>query len=228
MKRLLFKQSQVILSIVILIGAAPLSAQNIFLGKDAPKTSLSIFTYNIGYATCMDGVDHGESAWKSGDNEYPTGLTNTLKYMRYSSKNAFGYGIKAYDYLHKKKHHPADDKIMKEKINLLYVAPQLGYLKRHTAFKRVYGVVEGGAGYVHYSSSMESLDAKCSSVGFNIGLACEYMFAKEWGIRLGVDCLYSPINPDYNAQAAINSTFAPRGKFGMALMNVELGVSTHF
>ena len=105
------------------------------------------------------------------------------------------------------------------------------YLKRKVAFKHCYTTFGGGIGYVYYDSkeklpSGKNCKAKSSSFGIHANMGYEYQFAKYWGARIEVGCLYSPINLHYN-DVPEGFSFKPRNKFDLCMMNIQIGISSY-
>ncbi len=108
-----------------------------------------------------------------------------------------------------------DNDYLKERINISYIAPQFMYLKRKTAFKQCFTTIGGGIGYVYYDSkeklpSGKNCKAKSSSLGVHANIGYEYQFAKYWGARVEVGCLYSPIKQEYSLDISV-WIYSPRG-----------------
>ena len=205
-------------------GVFALRAQKIYLTDAEPTARSVVLTYSWGIAGYASS--HGISAWdvdgKGG------GVANTLRLMTYSSSNSVGYGLLLYDDMHSQRFR---DEGVKEKVNLLYVAPQASYLKRTTLFPSCFGTMGGGAGYVHYQSKSTfsghpDVKTSASSVGLNAFLNLEYTFARHWGVCLEVNALYSPLTP-----SEVQADFIPwkqRDKFGLFVLTTQLGISCHF
>lgn len=208
----------------------PISAQQNVIDSTT-NVRIKILTYNVGFTGTFNRSINGESAWRTGDSKDATGFINTFQYMYFSPKKTIGYGIQLYGYTRNKKHF-IDDNYLKERINIIYIAPQFAYLKRETAFKHCFGIVGGGIGYLNYSSKEKLITGKnckaqSSNVGIHANLGYEYLFAKDWGARLEVGCLFSPINLHYN-NIPEDFPFKARNKFGLCLMNIQIGISSHF
>lgn len=209
--------------------SCPIHAQKIFVDS-VPNIKTKVLTYNIGFTGTFNRSANGESAWETRDSKDATGFINTLQYMCFSSKRAIGYGIQLYGYARSKKHY-IDNDYLKEQINIIYIAPQLAYLKRETTFKHCFATIGGGIGYLNYSSKEKLITGKnCKAQSSNFGIHAnfgyEYLFAKNWGARLEVGCLFSPINLHYNNVSEV-SPFKPRNKFGLCMMNIQIGISSH-
>lgn len=207
----------------------PVHAQKIFIDS-VPNIKTKMLTYNIGFTGNFNRSPNGESAWKTGDNKDAIGFINTLQYMLFSSKSTLGYGVQLYSYARNKNHY-IENYNSKEKISIIYIAPQLAYLKRETAFKHCFSIIGGGIGYLNYSSKRKIITEKdckahSSSIGLHTNIGYEYLFVKGWGIRLQIDCLFSPINLHYSSIPK-ELSFNPRNKFGLCLMNIQIGISSH-
>lgn len=206
----------------------PMCAQ--VLADSIPNEKIRVFTYNIGFTGTFNRSTNGESAWQTGDSKDAVGFVNALQYMYFPSKKNIGYGIHLYNYTRNKKH-SIDNDYLKERINISYIAPQIMYLKRKVAFKHCYTTFGGGIGYVYYDSkeklpSGKNCKAKSSSFGIHANMGYEYQFAKYWGARIEVGCLYSPINLHYN-DVPEGFSFKPRNKFDLCMMNIQIGISSY-
>lgn len=222
-KRQVVKRTVLTWFVLVFIGSFPLKAQKIYTTdkEQGTKTWVSTYGWGItGYAS-----SHGISAWnvdgKGG------GVANLLKMMHYSSAGDVGFGLLLYGNKHSQRFKPEG---MKERVNLIYVAPQASFLRRATMFSSCFGTMGGGVGYVYYQSKNalpDSPDIKLSSsgVGFNGFVSLEYTFAPHWGICLEVDALYSPVNLGKDGTEVM--PFKPRDKFGLFLLTTLVGVSCH-
>lgn len=208
-------------------GFPVLKAQDIYVDT-VTNIKTTIFTYSFGISGCAS--DNGASAWKNGSN--PVGIVNTLQFMRYSSSNNLGYGAQLLGYTESKTYNKkTPDEKMKERVRIIYIAPQVAYLKRTVAFDNCFGVMGGGVGYLSYQSKSnlpgnESNKATCSSVGLNAFIGLEYTFAKHWGIRFEVNALYTPLNLKYEKEPEL-AILEPRSKFSLFMLNTQIGISCH-
>lgn len=224
MNRQVVVRMVVVLFALLGLSLFPLKAQKIY-ATDA-ETGEKTFVLNYAWGIAGYASSHGISAWnvdgKGG------GVANQLKAMCYSSSSEVGYGGLFYGNAHSQRFRAEG---VKERVRLIYVAPQVSWLKRTTMFPSCFGTMGGGAGYLHYQSKTalsgnpDDIRISSSGVGVNGFIAIEYTFARHWGISLEVDALYSPVKLGKGGREPV--PFKPRGKFGLFLLTTQIGLSCH-
>lgn len=224
MNRQVVVRMVVVLFVLMGFGSFPLKAQKIYATDTETGEKTFVLTYGwgiTGYAS-----SHGISAWDVDGKD--GGVANLLKAMCYSSSSEVGYGGLLYGNTHSQRFQAEG---VKERVNLIYVAPQVSYLKRATMFPSCFSTMGGGVGYLHYRSKTalsahpDDIKVSASSAGVNGFIGFEYTFARHWGISLEVDALYSPVKLGKGGREPI--PFKPRGKFGLFLLTTQIGLSCH-
>lgn len=191
-----------------------------------------VFDVGLGFG-CPDVWGDGGSSWVVGKDKDNCSFVSSLQLMTFSSRSAIGYGLYYYNYKNtKRKYDGVLPEEVNEKTSLQYVAPQVSFIKRHTAFAKGVGYVNAGVGYAHYKSKgmlMQKVgyNTRVSGIGCNVGIAYEYVFDSNMGIRLAVDCIYARLKGlhkdkvDYSADLSIR----PREKSHLFVPSLELGLS---
>lgn len=219
---------QAMLWIGLLIYSCHSLAQPLPLADDnAQNKRITILHANVGYSPSAS--QRGESAWQDADYKNSSGVSYSCQIMSYSQKKVIGYGLYFFDFAHSKRHNFSGNSIQgKEKTGVIYIAPQVSYIKRETAFPNCFGLIDFGIGYLRYTSDTQfeqynAYKTDYSGIGINLSIGYEYAFATHWGARLQVGALYSPIKP--SEEALPNSALQPRTKINLFMPSMHLGIS---
>lgn len=191
-----------------------------------------VFDIGLGFG-CPDVWGDGGSSWAVDKNNDNYSFVSSIQLMTYSPRSVFGYGLYYYDYRDgKNKYDGMSTQEVNEKVNLYYVAPQISFIKRRTAFPKGVGYINAGVGYVRYKSNGELMQSvgystKSSGVGCNIGIAYEYVFDSRMGIRLAVDCIYARLKNLHKNETAYpdGMSIQPRKQSHLLVPSLELGLS---
>lgn len=221
------KTIQIIILIGLLLGYCTVHAQPAFLRTDTLGHSTTIFHANMGYGFGASKL--GSSAWKGIDDTGNVGLTYALRWTHCSNKNSLGYGMYALGYTDNKKHHPTKETTLKEKTYITYIAPQISYIKKETAFPNGFGLIDFGIGYLHYSSESKlpeggTYQVQYNGIALNAGISYEYPFHKNWGAKLEIGSIFSPIRPKSHSTIS-NLPLQPRDKINLFLIFMQIGIS---
>lgn len=225
-KKLLLNQMLILLGLAF---GSIMQAQPAFLRTDSLAQSTMIFHANVGYGISTSKL--GDSAWEGIDNTNNSGWAYALRWTRCSNKNSLGYGLYVLGYSDNKKFHLPEIPLVNEKTQITYVAPQISYIKKETSFPNVFGLLDFGIGYLHYTSNTPlpsggSYHTKYNGIGLNLDLGVEYAFHKNWGAKLEIGGLYTPIRPKANLK---NETLPlqPRNKINLFMAFLQVGISTY-
>lgn len=218
---------QIILLMGLFVCSCSIWAQSpLPLNEDSlPSKRFFILHANIGYTP--NASEHGESAWQEAQNKNSCGISYTCRLMTYSPKKIIGYGLYSYNYIHNKHH---DFEVYaNEKTRINYIAPQISYIKRATAFPNCFGLIDFGIGYVHYISDTRfeenrSFKVNRSGIGMNLDIGYEYAFAKHWGAKIEIGTIYTPIK-FHSDQKPPYSSIQLRNKMNLFLVYMQLGIS---
>ncbi|MBC8591880.1 hypothetical protein H8744_01220 [Oscillospiraceae bacterium N12] len=223
---------ETVFKILVLFGlmfsCVSLRAQISLLNADE-KSKLTILHANIGYG--VSTTQQGESVWDEVDNSDNSGITYTLRWTQCLLKSSIAYGMYAFGYNDNQRNRIPGVTAFREKKQIVYVAPQVSYLKKRTAFPNVFGLIDFGVGYLHYQSNSKLLEnrtykADYNGIGINANLGCEYAFAKRWGAKLEVGCLFSPIRP--KSDSVIDDlALQPRKRMNLFMLFMQIGISTY-
>lgn len=213
----------------LLLGSYTANAQPAFLRSDTLGHSTTIFHASIGYG--FGGSQLGSSAWKEIDDKKNAGLTYALRWSHCSNKNAIGYGLYAMGYTDHKKHHPTNISSIKENVSIIYIAPQISYIKKETAFPNGFGMIDFGIGYLHYNSESKlpeskTYQAQYNGIALNTDISYEYSFHKNWGAKLEIGTIFSPIKPKTD-DSAKDLPIQPRNKINLFLLSMQIGISRY-
>lgn len=223
-----------LLAIGLFMSGAALYAQMV---SDISEQSYKrMYMVNLGLGLgCPDVWGDGSSSWAVGRNKNKCGFVSSAQLITYSSHSVVGYGLYYYDYREDtKKYDRVMPREIDEKITCYYVAPQVSFIKRHTAFPHGVGYVNAGVGYAHYTSKgalMQQQDYKTrvSGIGCNVGIAYEYVFDSRMGIRIAVDCMYARFKGlhDDKDRYPAGLSVLPRKKLHLVVPSLEIGLSYH-
>lgn len=191
-----------------------------------------IFDVGLGFG-CPDVWGDGGSSWAVNKDNDNCNFVSSMQLMTFSPRNAIGYGLYYYNYKDaKEKYDGVSPQEVSEKVAFHYVAPQVSFIKRHTAFAKGVGYINAGVGYARYKSKgmlMEKVGytTKVSGIGCNVGIAYEYVFDSNMGIRLAVDCIYARLKRLHEDKEAypVDLSVRPREKSHLIVPSLELGLS---
>lgn len=204
-------------------------AQPGFLCTDSLSRPTLIFHANIGFGVSPSKL--GESAWNGVDNKDESGITCALRLTRCLDKLPLGYGIYVFGYTDHKKFQLPEVPLLKEKVQIEYIAPQLSYIRKKTAFPNCFGIIGLGVGYMHYRSRTVlsenvSYETRWSGVGINADIGYEYAFLEHWGAKLEIGSIFSPIRP-MRESAPEHLLLQPRSKINLFLIYAQIGISCY-
>ena len=221
-----------ILLLGCLLTTATLSAQTIDSESNVPSYK-RVYVFNAGIGFGMpDMCGGGFSSWDVPKDEDRSGFTSSLQLMTFSPRSAFGYGAYYYHYRGKKQKYENMD----EASSFHYVAPQVSFLKRQTAFERGVGYINAGVGYVRHQAkgtlmpqaepSQTDYRTRVSGIGCNIGLAYEYIFDSNIALRLSVDGIYARLKGLHQGNGYVDrSPVRPKENIHLFVPSLELGLS---
>lgn len=227
------KLNKVLLLVLgLLMPFASLYAQ---ANSDANNQSYKrVYVFDVGLGfNCPDVWGDGGSSWAVDKDKDNCNFVSSMQLMTFSSRSAVGYGLYYYNYKSAKERYDGVlPQEVNEKVAFHYVAPQVSFIKRHTAFAKGVGYVNAGVGYAHYKSKgmlMQKEDYRTivSGIGCNVGIAYEYVFDSNMGIRLAVDCIYARLKRLHKDKAAYPADLSvrPREKSHLFVPSLELGLS---
>lgn len=228
--RIIRKLSKMVLLSGLLSCCCIAHAQPAFLRTDSLSYATTIFHANIGYGISLS--KGGESAWMGVDDKNNAGMTYALRLTRCFNQKSIGYGVYVFGYSDRKKHQFSEIPQLKENLRMFYLAPQLSYIKKETAFLNGFGLLGFGVGYLHYMSDTKlqergNYKTRYDGIGFNVDIGYEYAFHRNWGAKLEVGGIYSPIRPKVDATIE-NLPVQPRSKINLFLMYLQVGISHYF
>lgn len=229
--RITNKFFRVVILLGLLLCHCVVQAQPEFLRNDSLPRSTTIFHANFGYGVSPSKL--GESAWEGIDNKNNSGMTYTLRFTRCSNWSPIGYGIYAFGFTDHKKHQFSETPLLKENLQIVYVAPQFSYIKKETAFLNGFGLIEFGVGYLNYISDTKlpengNYQTRYNGIGFNADIGYEYVFHRNWGAKLEIGGLFSPIRPrTYSAIENLPMQMQPRTKINLFLVFLQVGISCY-
>lgn len=175
----------------------------------------------------------GNSAWHTGKDKDNTLFTSSVQLMTYSPHCDVGYGL--FYYGHRsgpKQYNGALQPEINEKTSFYYIAPQASLIKRQLGFPDGIMYVNVGVGYANYRSKgsllqKEHYKTARSAIGCNMGIAYEYAFDSQWGIRAAVNCVYSRIKGLHKERNTYPGgvSILPRRNSHLFVPSLELGLS---
>ncbi len=174
----------------------------------------------------------GNSAWHAGEKSDHTIWAPSLQLMTYSPHSNIGYGVVYHNFnSNTKKCGDAFSYEFNEKTALNYVAPQISLIKRQLGFKDGIMYVNVGVGYAHYKSKgviddMNNYKISRSAIGCNLGIAYEYAFDSQFGLRLAANGVYARIKGlRKNISYSKEQPPIPRHNLHLFIPSVEIGLS---
>ncbi|WP_042371292.1 hypothetical protein [Bacteroides neonati] len=220
---------QVISFLGLLTYSCYILAQPLPFSEDSTaKKQILILHAGIGFSPSAS--NKGESIWEDADNKSTSGLSYSFRLMSYSQKKVIGYGVYFYDFTHHKNHYLSNQLIQaKENTRITYVAPQISFIKRETAFANCFGLIDFGIGYLRYISDTQfklsdAYKAEYSGICINLNIGYEYAFAKYWGAKIEAGAIYAPIKPR-NKYSSLNNTLQSRSRINLFLPSLQIGLS---
>lgn len=219
----------IVLKGLLLYCCVVIQAQPAFLRPDSLNRPARIFHANLGYGVSPSKL--GTSAWKDVDNTNNMGLSYALRWIRCFHKNSMGYGLYLWGYQDHGEHSLLQKSSLNERVGIIYVAPQFTYLRKETAFPNVFGLINLGMGYLSYINNSDfeggnTYRTQCNSFGINIDIGCEYAFHRNWGVKLEVGGIFSPIRPKINSSNEYYP-LQPRKRINLFMAFLQLGISTY-